>query len=628
MNDFVYDIECYPNVFTIAIEEYCYEISHRVNDIDKIIQALDYINYYRGRMVGFNNEGFDYPVLDYVIKNRASAIMAYTFMKSIIDSEDRFSHIIWDKQQYVPQLDLFKIHHFDNMAKATSLKVLEFNMRSQSIQDLPFPVGTYLTDDQIDQLKIYNLHDVSETRKFLEKSREEIKFREELTEKYGKNFINFNDTKIGKEYFKMRLEETSPGCTKDPMGGPNQTWRQQIDFQEVVLPYITFTNPAFTAIKDWITRQVVTETKGVFSDITEYSLGSLLPFTKVNKRTGKAKNLNCTVDGMNFVFGTGGIHASVSNKSFKTDNDGQIIDVDVTGFYPSVAIVNRFHPEHLGTLFCDIYADIKTERVSYKKGTTENKCLKLANNGTFGDTNNKFSCFYDPKCTMQITVNGQLLLLMLVDSVLQIPGLEFIQANTDGITVKCPHNQIANFRALCQQWEKFTCLDLEEVLYSRMWIRDVNNYVAEYLDKDGKICWKKKGAYQDKLEWYKNHSAIVVQKAAVDHLVNGTSIEQFIYNHTDKMDFLLRTKVPRTCILLHGDRQVQNVTRYYISNTGSELLKIMPPTKNKPGINRAIGINKGWLVTECNTWNDSLQDINYKYYIQEAKKLVLLNNII
>ena len=195
MIDFVYDIESYPNVFTIAIEQYCYEISHRVNDIDKIIQALDYINYHKGRMVGFNNEGFDYPLLHYVISNRASAAMAYDKTRSIIDSEDRFSHIIWDRDRYVPQLDLFKIHHFDNLAKATSLKVLEFNMRSKSIQDLPFPVGTHLTDDQIDQLKIYNLHDVSETRKFLEHSRDEIKFREELTEKYGKNFINYNDTK-------------------------------------------------------------------------------------------------------------------------------------------------------------------------------------------------------------------------------------------------------------------------------------------------------------------------------------------------------------------------------------------------------------------------------------------------
>ena len=142
-------------------------------------------------MVGFNNESFDYPVLHYVINHRASAMMAYTFMKGIIDSEDRFSHIIWDKQRYVPQLDLFKIHHFDNLAKATSLKVLEFNMRSKSIQDLPYSPGTYLTDAQIDNLKIYNLHDVSETRKFLEHSRDEIKFREELTEKYGKNFIVF-----------------------------------------------------------------------------------------------------------------------------------------------------------------------------------------------------------------------------------------------------------------------------------------------------------------------------------------------------------------------------------------------------------------------------------------------------
>ena len=71
--------------------------------------------------------------------------MIYDKAQSIINNQKtKFSHIIWDNQQMIPQIDLFKIHHFDNKAKSTSLKVLEFNMRSNSIEGLPFEIGTYL----------------------------------------------------------------------------------------------------------------------------------------------------------------------------------------------------------------------------------------------------------------------------------------------------------------------------------------------------------------------------------------------------------------------------------------------------------------------------------------------------
>ena len=61
------------------------------------------------------------------------------------------------KAKLVEQIDLFKIHHFDNMARSTSLKLLEFNMRLASVKDLPFPVGSTLTRDQVVMLKEYNL---------------------------------------------------------------------------------------------------------------------------------------------------------------------------------------------------------------------------------------------------------------------------------------------------------------------------------------------------------------------------------------------------------------------------------------------------------------------------------------
>ena len=88
--------------------------------------------------------------------------------------------------------------------------------------------------------------------------------------------------------------------------------------------------------------------------------------------------------------------------------------------YPNIAISNRIYPEHLTDKYCDIYKDMYEQRKAQPKGSAENAMLKLALNGTYGKSNDKYSVFYDPKFTMSITVNGQLSLCLLIDKLLQI----------------------------------------------------------------------------------------------------------------------------------------------------------------------------------------------------------------
>ena len=303
-----------------------------------------------------------------------------------------------------------------------------------------------------------------------------------------------------------------------------------------------------------------------------------------------------------------------------------------TSYYPSIPIANRIHPLHLGVVFCDVYADLKKQRIGYAKGTTENAMLKLALNGTFGDTNNQYSVFYDPQYCMAVTINGQLLLCLLADYLMDIPSLEIIQVNTDGVTVRIHRSQRDNLKVVLDWWQAHTCLDLEEAVYSRFMVRDVNNYLAVY-EGSGKL--KRKGAYEWKraenggdLGWHKNHSALVIPMAAEAALVEGIPVRDFILNHDDLFDFMLRAKVPRTSRLLirngPADRQIQNISRYYVSKSGGSLIKVMPPLPKNPDKEREIGIDVGWLVTECNDIRqaDSL-NINMEYYIKEAEKLVL-----
>lgn len=708
MTDYVYDIETYPNCFTLAVgnceTRKCkvFEISFRKDQRETMFEYLRTLRKTKSRMVGFNNVGFDYPVLHKLLKNKTMTPQEiYDYAMSVIRSESKFEFIVKDKDTLIEQIDIYKIHHFDNKARATSLKMLEFNMRSENIEDLPFPVGKILTGEEIDVLLKYNKHDMFQTYLFYKESKTQIEFREQLSSKYNKNFMNFNDTKIGKDYFIMKLEEHIPECCYKK-GKIQQTKRDFIELKDCIFDYVKFERPEFNAILKWFKNQRITETKGVFSDILESDLGEVAQYASMITKKKKlkdnpteqelnelkqqypmgwldvvelkskklsynwcwkiAKTLNVVIDGFQFDFGTGGIHGSIESDIVYSDDTYIVIDWDVSSFYPNLAIKNRIYPEHLSEQFCDIYEDVYNQRKSYGKGTAENAMMKLALNGTYGASNDQFSPFYDPKFTMGITINGQLSLCMIVEKLIaEIPEFQMVQCNTDGVTFKIPKTYETKSDDIKSWWEDITKLELEKNVYKRMIIRDVNNYIAEYTD--GHL--KNKGAYQwQGLGWHQNHSAPVISMAAERALVYGESVEEVIKNHDNFMDFMLRTKVPRSSklVLLKDDMsetQLQNICRYYISHNGGQLIKCMPPMeesklvtiytdeegneyipKNKTEEtkfekkyklygqkymkqpDRRIGIDTGWNITPCNDIKCFNNDINYDYYIKSALKLI------
>lgn len=647
VRDYGYDIETYPNIFTFSAKHivsgrrFYFEISERVNQSLELYQLLLSLSKTNARMVGFNNIGFDYPVVHHFMLTHQYATVGTIYNKamSIINSDDRFGHIIWPSDRIIEQLDLYKIHHFDNAARSTSLKTLQINMRSESVEDLPYKPGTVLTHDQMDKLKDYNDHDVDETIDFYFHSVEQIEFREELSDKYNRDLINHNDTKIGKDYFVKVLEEIQPGICYGSDRKPRQTIRQTIDLSEVVFPYISFTHPEFNRILNYFKLQKITETKGVFKD------------------------LHCTVNDFEYHFGVGGIHGSLNWAEIQSDNNFIIIDVDVKSYYPRLAIANKLYPAHLSSKFCDIYLDVYNQRQQHSKKEYPkiNAMLKLALNGVYGDSNNPYSPFYDPQYTMSITINGQLLLCMLAEWLSNVESLKMIQINTDGLTVKIHHDKKPQLDMICQMWEEMTQLELESVEYKSMYIRDVNNYIAEY--NDGKL--KRKGAYEYELEWHKNHSSLIIQKAVEADLIHNVPVEETIRNCRDPYDFMIKAKVPRSnkLILNHpllGEVEQQGTSRYYVSNLGGSLIKVAPPVKGakvgqykrKNGISDSyyheilnqVGENwderihtknkskyterrnefeKGYLVSMCNNVKDfDWSNLNYQYYIDQALKLL------
>ena len=654
INAVCYDVECLPNFFSFyAIDlnsdtHYYFEISEFRNDSWQFYAFLAWLRDNDWYAIGFNSVGYDYNLIHAFMTEPVGfgPERFYAVSQSIIKSTDRFGVTVRPTDRYIKQIDLYKIHHFDNQAKSTSLKALQVNMRSESVLESEIPFDVPISQADIDRVMIpYNRHDVTETKKFALISMPMIDFRLSMMDQIKGDVINFNDTKIGKQLLEQRLEDvcyTYMGNRRER----RQTPRAFIRLSECIFPYVRFQRPEFQRIHQWLHAQTITETKGAFDNVT------------------------ATLDGFTFHFGTGGIHGSLDRAKLTADSEWAIMDDDVASLYPSIAIVNKLAPEHLGQRFVDEYSRLKEERFKYAKGTPQNSALKLALNGTYGDSNSEYSVFYDPKFTMSITINGQLLLCMLAERLMTVPTLSLIQINTDGVTYRVHRSMLWLVEQIRTDWQKLTMLDLEQVEYNRMWIRDVNNYVAE--DVKGKR--KLKGAYwtptkhPDDIQnasptaWYKNFSADICAKAAVAHMTDGADIDQFVRSWSVPFDFMLREKTKGGHKLYIGETPQQKITRYYVAIQGEPMRKIMPSThphregqfkqargvadadynawhaaygntwsekihtKNKSVYepSRVTNMNAGMMVRECNHIGSfDWSNLDYSYYVEEARKLVI-----
>lgn len=653
--NYTYDIEVYPNVFLLGAKcvetgrVRCWEISHRINEavaISRFIKNLTERAKRSGdvRMVGFRNVDYDYPILHHLVttlSNYTDAEMItdeiYDLSSKIINDKNPFNkwaYRIRDYQTLVPQTDLSLLNHFDNNSRRTSLKSINFAMRQQNIIELPFKPGSYLSSEQIEVLKYYLMEgDIPGTENFYHKCKQKIAFRVDLSKRFGVDMMNYSNSKIGSTFFVKRIEERlgKDACYYKENGKRKirQTIRESVKIAEVILPKVDFKIPQFKAILDWLKAQEITETKKVFSEIEFSKVQGILKHADNSKKNGKLKNLNVIVDGIKFVFGTGGIHASVKTKSFRSTGGMKIVDIDAKSYYPWLSIANRIYPQHLGEDFCDINLELFEERITHESGTTLNLAIKEALNATYGNSNSEYSPIFDRQYTMAITVNGQLLLCMMYEKLRKIESLQLVQMNTDGITVYYHQDDEEKVLKVTDWWQKMSGITLESVEYREMHVRDVNNYIAVSA-KNGKV--KRKGKYEWDListeNWHKNFSALVVPKAVEKYFLNGDDIEETIKNHDDDYDFFLCTKVNRTSrlesVTLFENEETQRISRYYVTTdeTCPYLYKVMPPTKGKTE-DRWIAIDKGYRVKVCNdTLEIDRSKVNYDYYIERARKLI------
>lgn len=623
----VYDLEVTKSAFTytglnINTQKVSQFIIHK--DKSELSEMIAHIKSLKG-MIGFNNINFDYPIIHYMLKQYCNKHLEYCYWaeckpKDIIDdlfgeaqrlineqSKEAFNQIIAIKlsEVIIPQLDLFKVWHFNNKARATSLKSLEIAMNLDQVQDMPidYKRDDITLEEVYNVILPYNLLDVQATYEFYKRSIEKIELRKGLIAKYKLPCINYPDSKIGEELVLKLYCEATGLNTYDVKKMRSE--RHEIALKDCIFDYIEFRTEEFNKLLEVFKSKVITETKGAIAESVVFN-------------------------GFKYDYGTGGIHGCIKPGVYESDDDYIIIDADVASLYPSIAIVNRLYPEHLGEIFCDVYENgIVKPRLAAKKAGDKVMAdgFKLSANSVYGKSNDKHSFLYDPLYTLKTTLNGQLMLSMLAeDLVLTLKDVTVLQINTDGITVRIPRNLMQVYYDVCDNWQKNVNLELEYVDYSKMIIRDVNNYIA--VSTKGKV--KYKGAFEIDKDYHKDSSFKIIPIALSEYFVKGIPVEETIRNHTNIFDFCGRQKFRGgdygTTSTIVGDKivveQQQKNVRYYISNQGSSFVK-----NYQKGTSEII--NKGYLVTiynkhelkEINQYN-----INYSFYIKECYKEI--DNII
>lgn len=283
-------------------------------------------------------------------------------------------------------------------------------------------------------------------------------------------------------------------------------------------------------------------------------------FMEQTKKRSYSARLKTEIAGVPHTFAWGGAHGA----RLKYHKRGLLLHIDVESYYPLLMIVYGFLTRNSRSP--EKFTEIYEKRVALKRAgkKKEQAPYKIVINGTFGISKDPTSPAYDPRQANNICINGQLLLVDLIEKLEAVPGFELVQSNTDGLIVSIPDTDEAFYMAddICFEWEKRTGMKLVFDVITEIYQKDVNNYVFRF--EDGKI--ERKGAYVQEATPLKNDLTIV-NTALVEYMMNGTPVEETINNCNDLNLFQKVVKVSSKylCAWHNGRRQQEKTFRVFAS---------------------------------------------------------------
>lgn len=597
MNKYAFDIEVYPNFFSVIFvnlkEEFDTHIFKICSLHDDRQKVIDFIN--RDiTLIGYNNLRYDNLILN-TLSNGFNNFQLYELSKEIIESEKptpRVISLMYQKTRY-KSIDLMSIMAFD--VKKISLKRVGIKLKWPKIQDLPVDPNKELSNGEMDEIVSYNFNDVLITKALYWAIESEVDSRADVSEFFGVDVSSASRSKSGNVIIeKLYCEET--GQRRNQFIN-KRTFRPELRAADCIGKNIEFQSEEFLEFLS--------------------NLKSLkLTFEKKYKYKRSVRFKKKT-----YSIGVGGLHSKDSSRIYKSTSDYSIIDADVSSFYPNIILTNNLKPKHLSSVFCDIFQDITSERLIAKKegNKIKSSAMKITINAIFGKLKYDKFWLYDPLAFLTVTISGQLYLLMLIE-MLELAGIEVISANTDGIIALVKDKEKYNW--VCKDWMNKTESELEFSEYTRYFRRDVNSYIVE--KPNGHI--KKKGVFvsDDFLEGddvdllAKGYKCPIVAKTLKSYFIDGIEDIDMLLNRGDIYDYLISEKTSKKFdILFDGEKLKQRVNRFYVAMEGGELVK--------SNGDQRISLCADEKVVILNDVEDpSLEkyDVNFGYYKYEVEKII------
>ena len=610
----VYDIEIFPNVFHCCCKDtendqlFKFEISERKNQLDDLVGF--FLKYADGNIIfaGYNNHNYDDTIINYIIDfhNKMRKLPYYEICRSlfkisqtIVEDEEGSREKVkrWRYAHYFRSLDLLTLQFSQKLR--VGLKTMQITMHYRNVYEYEGDFNQPLPADQIDNMILYNINDVESTTELLNRLEKDIKLRLFIQEEHGIDCLSMDSVKMAETFL---LEEYSKktGIPKNAI----KEMRSPMDYiplKDVILPFIKYKNPKLQSVLEDMKKQVV------------------------HSKERKGYENKFVISNTVYSIGVGGIHSINTPEIIRPMDDEYIGHSDVASMYPSLLIKYQWGPRHLGKIFCDIFASIKEERLEAKHTgqTLKDKFLKIVLNSPTGKMQQEVSWMYDPLNVFKIRINGQLILLMLVDRLLEL-GCRIVQVNTDGVVYVAKNSKREAIQNATRDVEDITQLTFEDDEYEAFYQYAINDYFGVKKgysqSKDPKLI-EEKGMFITKNKLGKGLAPVVIPKAVINYFLTKQPVSEFIEKDKDIRDFLMTQAVDKKFKVVYGDKPIQRINRYYASEAGAYLHKVKE-TENGEQWNNML-TKSG--VTVLNKFDDlPIEDrkINYRYYISEANKII------
>lgn len=615
---FVYDVESFPNFFSIAIKNTesgnirTYQISEIRNDIANI--AKIFLNK-RIFWVGYNSIHYDQPIINYILINYKKLILKPVweitlelkkFSDKIIESENANSWKLYKYASLFDNLDLLTMMFAQKLR--VGLKSLQVTMEYNNVEEYSGDFNQPLPKSEIDNVLKYNINDILSTEELMNRVKDEIELRLAIEDTLHVSVLNQDGVNLGVEIIKNSyLRDTG------------KTWYDikdlrspcdELDLKDIYFDFIKFDTPVFQKL-----HQELLETH---INLKEESAKS------TDKRWKKVIFVNDT----EITYSLGGIHTKNPPEIFLSDDEWVIIDSDCASMYPSAIINFGLYPQHLGPEFLNTYKKIREDRIKAKREGNKviNLTYKLALNGISGMLQSQYSWCYDPKTVLKLRLNCQLMLLMLTEKLMSA-GCRIGQLNTDGVLYLVPRKKLDEVMQICKEWEEVTKFELEHEYFEAFYQYDVNNYVGiykGYSETHNPKLIKTKGLFIQEPTLGKGMAPQIIAKALVEYFVNGVDVDKTLKDCKDIRKFLTFQKVSKEFSVEYGGNLITHINRYYMSTNGYKIrkCKVNPNTGKRTDYEDICATSGVTIFNKLEDINIEDAHINYGWYRNEIYKII------